>query len=69
MTIDDAFERRLSRRALLRTATAIGMTIPAIGLLTACGDDDDDEPTGPEPGEPQRPLHPRRRAAARSGSR
>ena len=34
--------RRLSRRALLRAAAGIGLSIPANGLLAACGGDNDD---------------------------
>jgi peptide/nickel transport system substrate-binding protein len=35
--------RRLSRRVLLRTAAAIGLTVPIASLLGACGDEGDDE--------------------------
>lgn len=43
--IEAAQSRRLSRRAVLKRATALGLSAPAIAsLLAACGGDDDDEP-------------------------
>ncbi len=39
--INRALGRSLSRRRLLRAAAGIGLTIPAAGLLAACGGDDD----------------------------
>lgn len=51
----EALQGRLSRREVLRRATVLGLSAPAISaLLAACGDDDDDaeaEPTA-EDGEP-----------------
>lgn len=42
--IDAAQTRRLSRRAVLKRATALGLSAPVIaGLLAACGGDDDDD--------------------------
>ena len=45
--IEAARTRRLSRRAVLKRATALGLSAPVIaGLLAACGGDDDDaDPT------------------------
>jgi peptide/nickel transport system substrate-binding protein len=46
--LEAAQSRRLSRRAVLKRATALGLSAPVIaGLLAACGGDDDDdvEPT------------------------
>jgi peptide/nickel transport system substrate-binding protein len=47
----DELERfRLSRRALLQRALALGLSAPAIGaLLAACGGDDDDDDDEAEP--------------------
>jgi peptide/nickel transport system substrate-binding protein len=46
--IQEAVERRYDRRDLLRRATVLGLSAPAIAtLLAACGDDDDDEPAQP----------------------
>jgi peptide/nickel transport system substrate-binding protein len=40
----DALSGSLSRRALLKRAAVLGMSLPAISaLLAACGDDDDDD--------------------------
>jgi trehalose/maltose transport system substrate-binding protein len=40
--MDQAMSGRLSRRSVLRRATALGLSVPAISvLLAACGDDDE----------------------------
>jgi hypothetical protein len=41
--ISSALRRRVSRRRLLQTAAGIGLAIPAVGLLAACGGDDGDD--------------------------
>lgn len=48
--LDDLVAGRLTRRKLLKRATALGLSAPAIAaLLAACGsDDDDDEPSATE---------------------
>src|SRR5690606_2646500 len=45
----DAFRPQISRRDLLKRATALGLGIPvASGLIAACGGDDDTDPTSTE---------------------
>jgi peptide/nickel transport system substrate-binding protein len=46
-------EGNLTRRSLLKRATVLGLSVPAIaGLLAACGDDDDDDDDAPAPTAP-----------------
>ncbi len=47
--LNDAFQRRASRRLFLKLSGAAGATLGASALLTACGDDDDEEATSTAP--------------------
>jgi len=51
--IDEFVAGRLSRRALIRRGTIVGLSVPAIGaLLAACGDDEDTTSTTVAGGSP-----------------